>query len=236
VGIPEGAKLTSTEAYTAVTSQARQATEKSVEVFRNSAKTFTDQLDQFKLPTVDLIEPVARYFEYVQQAVDLNRDLATKWAELVTTMSGSFRDQAEKVTDIAKDQTNTVADLTIKQAEKAEQVAREQADKVEQAKREQAEAAEEAEKAKAREAKRVEREEARKAQQQADEAEEAEKAKAREAKRIEREEAKKAQEQAREAYEGLTKAELSDQLAERGLPKTGNIDDLIERLVSADSE
>ena len=54
--------------------------------------------------------------------------------------------------------------------------------------------------------------------------------------RIEREEAKKAQEKAREAYEGLTKAELSDQLAERGLPKTGNVEDLIERLVSADSE
>ena len=106
-----------------------------------------------------------------------------------------------------KDQTDIVADLTVKQAENAEQAAKEQADKAEQAKREQAEEAEEAEKAKAREAKRVEREAARKAQQKA-----------------------------REAYEGLTKAELSDQLAGRGLPKTGNIDDLIERLVSADSE
>jgi len=37
-------------------------------------------------------------------------------------------------------------------------------------------------------------------------------------------------------YEDLTKAELGDQLAERGLPKTGNVDDLIERLVNADSE
>ena len=196
-----------TEAYSAVAGQARQATEKSVEVFRNGAKTFTDQLDQFKIPTVDLTEPVARYFEYVQKAVDLNRDLATKWAELVTNSSGSFREQAEKVADIVKDQTNTVADLTVKQAEKAEQTAKEQADKVEQAKRELIE-----------------------------EAEEAEKAQVREAKRIERAEAKKAQEQAREAYEGLTKAELSDQLAERGLPKTGNVEELIERLVGADSE
>ena len=70
----------------------------------------------------------------------------------------------------------------------------------------------------------------------AEEAEEAEEAKAREAKRIEREEARKAQQEAREAYEGLTKTELSDQLAGRGLPKTGNVGDLIERLVSADSE
>ena len=34
---------------------------------------------------------------------------------------------------------------------------------------------------------------------------------------------------------GLTKADLSDQLAERGLPKTGNVDDLIDRLVEADN-
>ncbi len=226
----------STDSYTAVAGQARQATEKSVEVFKNAAQTFTNQFDAVKLPTVDLTEPVARYFEYVQQAVDLNRELATKWAELVTTLSGSVREQAEKVTGIVKDQTNTVADLTVKQAEKAEQAAKEQAEQAEQAKREQEQEAEDAEKAKAREAKRVEREEARKAQQQAEEAEEAEKAKAREAKRIEREEARKAQQQAREAYQGLTKAELSDQLAGRGLPKTGNLEDLIERLVSADSE
>jgi hypothetical protein len=199
--------MTSSEPYTAVATQTRQATEKSVEAFRTGAKTFTDQLDQVKLPSVDLTEPVTRYFEFVQKAVDLNREMATKWAELVTTLSGSVREQAEKVTGIVKDQTDTVADLTVRQAEKAEQTAREQADKVEQAKREQAE-----------------------------EAEEAEKAKAREAKRIEREEAKKAQEKAREAYEGLTKAALADQLAERGLPKTGNIEELIERLVSADSE
>jgi len=30
--------------------------------------------------------------------------------------------------------------------------------------------------------------------------------------------------------------ELADKLAERGLPKTGNVDELIDRLVSADSD
>jgi len=226
----------STDSYIAAAGQARQATERSVEVFKNAAQTFTNQFDAVKLPTVDLTEAVARYFQYVQKAVDVNRDLVTKWAELVTNLSGSVREQAEKVSGIVQDQTDTVADLTVKQAQKAEQTAKEQAEQAEQVKRKHAEEAEEAEKAKAREAKRVEREEARKAQQEAEEAEEAEKAKAREAKRIEREEARKAQQQAREAYEGLTKAELSDQLAERGLPKTGNVEDLIERLVSADSE
>jgi hypothetical protein len=58
---------------------------------------------------------------------------------------------------------------------------------------------------------------------------------AREARKMEREQARKAQAKAREPYEGLTKAELSDLLAKRGLPKSGNVDELIERLVEADN-
>ena len=59
---------------------------------------------------------------------------------------------------------------------------------------------------------------------------------AREARRGEREQAKRAHDKARERYEGLTKAELSDQLDKRDLPKTGNVDELVERLVEADSK
>jgi len=58
---------------------------------------------------------------------------------------------------------------------------------------------------------------------------------AREASKVEREQARKAQVTARKRYEGLTKAELSDLLAKRGLPKSGNVDQLIERLVEADN-
>ena len=173
--------MTSTEPYIAATTQARKVTEKSIEAWRNGAKTFTDQLERVRFPTIDLTEPVTRYFDSVQRAVDFNRDLATRWAELVTTLSGSVREQAAKVTGIVNDQTNTIADLTGKQAEKAEEIAKKQADTVEHAKKDQAQ-------------------------------------------------------QAREPYEGLTKAELIGQLTERGLPKSGTVDDLIERLVSADSE
>src|SRR5580704_10182489 len=56
------------------------------------------------------------------------------------------------------------------------------------------------------------------------------------AQRAAREQARRAHKRAREHYEGLTKAELSDQLAKRELPKTGNVDALIERLVEADSK
>ena len=88
-----------TEPYTNGAAQAREATEKSVETWKQGAKTFTEQVERGRqAATVDLTEPVARYFEYVQKSVDLNRDLATRWAELVTSLSGTVREQAEKVT------------------------------------------------------------------------------------------------------------------------------------------
>jgi hypothetical protein len=72
--------------------------------------------------------------------------------------------------------------------------------------------------------------------EQADKAEQAEKELAREARKAEREQARHAHDKARERYEGLTKAELSDLLDKRNLAKTGNVDELIERLVEADSK
>ncbi len=71
---------------------------------------------------------------------------------------------------------------------------------------------------------------------QAEVVEEAEKEQARLARKAEREAAKQEHEQAREQYEGKTKAELADLLADRSLPKTGTVDELIERLVSADAQ
>jgi hypothetical protein len=76
----------------------------------------------------------------------------------------------------------------------------------------------------------------RAAHQQAAQAEEAEKELARVARMAERDQAKHAHDKARERYEGLTKAELSDLLDKRNLPKTGNVDELVERLVQADSK
>lgn len=74
----------------------------------------------------------------------------------------------------------------------------------------------------------------RAAGEQAEQVEQAEHDLVREARRIERARARRVREKARASYEGLTKAELSDLLAERNLPKTGNRDDLVERLVEAD--
>ena len=119
--------MTITEPYTAVAAQARQATEKSVEAWRSGAKTLTDQLGHFTIPTIDLTKPVTGYFDYLQRAVDFNRDLAIRWAELVSTLSGSVREQAERAAGIVQDQADTVAELNVRQAAKAEQAAKEHA-------------------------------------------------------------------------------------------------------------
>ena len=123
-------------------------------------------------------------------------------------------------------------DLTIKWAEAAGMLsgaAREQAESVGGLVREQAESArgfvhEQAGKA------------GQAAREQAEQAEQAEKELAREARKADREQARHAHDKARERYEGLTKAELSDLLDQRHLPKTGNVDELVERLVEADSK
>ena len=72
--------------------------------------------------------------------------------------------------------------------------------------------------------------------EQAGQAQQAERELAREARQAEREQARHSRDKARERYEGLTKAELSDRLDQRNLPKTGNVDELVERLVEADSK
>jgi len=112
----------------------------------------------------------------------------------------------------------TLAGVARKRAESAGEVVRERAESVGEVVRERAESFEHA------------------AVEQAERAEQAQEEMAREARRIERQQARQAHEQARARYEGMTKAELSDLLAERNLPKTGNVDELVERLVEADGK
>jgi hypothetical protein len=118
-----------------------------------------------------------------------------------------WAEAAGTLSGAAREQAESVGGRVREQAESARDFVHEQAGKAEQAAREQAEMAEQAEKELAREARKAEREQA-----------------------------KHAHDKARERYEGLTKAELSDQLDQRHLPKTGNVDELVERLVEADSK
>ena len=174
--------MTSDHLYTAA-GQARETTERLAGPWKEGMKKLADQATMIPaMPPVDLNQSVQQYFQFVQRTVDLNRDLATSWAELVNTLTGPTREQAESFGRIVRDQADTLAGIAAQQAEKTHQVAQERGEQAEQAERE----------------------------------------------RVNQDRAK-----AREAYDGLTKAELSDQLGERGLPRTGNVDDLIDRLVEA---
>ena len=183
-----------TSHYSDAASQARNAADKTADLWTQGAQGLTGLVP--RLPQIDLIPAVERYFDLVQRMVDINRSLTVKWLQVTGTLTGVVRDQAESAADAVREMPASVGHVVHEQAAKAEQAVREQAEKAEQAEQE----------------------------------------RGREARKAEREQARQAYDQARERYEGLTKAELSDQLAARDLPKTGNVDELTERLIEADSK
>ena len=200
--------------------RARNAGEKTAGFWTRGARTVTDLVPG--LPRVDLVPAVERYFELVQRTVDINRRLTVRWAQAVGTLSGAVREKAESAGDLAREKAEAANNVMREQAEKAQQAALERVKKAEQAEKGLAQAG---------------REQPEKAKQAArEQAQKAEHGLARQARQAEREQVRRAHKRARERYEGLTKAELSDQLAKRELPKTGNVDALIERLVEADSK
>ncbi len=139
-------------------------------------------------------------------AVERYFDLVQRTVDINRRLAVRCAEVVGTLSGVVRDKTELAGDLVREKAEAAGTVMLEQAEKAQQA-----------------------------ALEQVDKAEQAEQELARRARQAEREQARQAHKRARERYEGLTKAELSDQLAKRGLPKTGNVDDLIERLVEADS-
>jgi hypothetical protein len=134
-------------------------------------------------------------------------ELVQRTLDISRDLTLKWAEAAGTLSGVVREQAESVSGLVREQGESVGGFVHEQADKAERAARE-----------------------------QADKAEQAEKDLAREARKIVGEQAKRAHDKARERYEGLTKAELSDQLDKRDLPKTGTVDELVERLVQADSK
>jgi uncharacterized protein HemX len=139
-------------------------------------------------------------------AVERYFDLVQRTVEINRRLAVRWAEAAGALSGAVREKAESAGDVVREKAEAAGDIAREQAENAERAAREQAAKAEQAEQELARQARQAEREQARQAHARA-----------------------------RARYEGLTKAELSDLLAKRELPKTGNIDELVERLVEADS-
>ena len=87
---------TSQNGYAA--SQARNAVDKTADFWTQGARGLTGRIP--RLPQIDLIPAVERYFDLVQRTVDINRYLAVKWVEAAGTLTGVVRDQAESAADV----------------------------------------------------------------------------------------------------------------------------------------
>ena len=169
-----------------------------------------------------------------RSAVDKTADFWTQGARTLTDRLPGLPQidlipAVERYFDFVQGAVDINRRLTIKLAEAAgtlSEMARDRAESAGNLVREKAESAGDIVRNKAESAERTAREQA----------EQAEKEQAREARFAERRQARQAHDKARARYQGLTKAELSDQLADRQLPKSGNTDELIERLVAADSK
>lgn len=139
-------------------------------------------------------------------AVERYFELVQRTVDLNRSLAIRWAQAAGTLSGAARERTESASGVLRERAESAGETVREKAATVEQAGREQAERAEQAQQELARETRRIERDQARRAHARA-----------------------------RERYEGLTKAELSELLAQRGLPKSGNVDELVERLADADT-
>jgi SAP domain len=140
-------------------------------------------------------------------AVESYFNLVQRTVQINRRLAVRWAEAAGALSGVVREKAESAGDVVREKAEAAGNVAREQAEQA-----------------------------GRAAHEQAAKAEHAEKELARQARHAEREQARQAHDRARQRYGGLTKAELSDLLAKRELPKTGNIDELIERLVEADSK
>ena len=200
--------MTLQDEYTGTARRTQQAWASAAEVWTENLQKVTDQVPAPVLPVVltDATAVVEQWFDFTERIAKVNREYVLTLAGVLDTLGGAVRQHADAVGEAVRDQVQAVSHTAKEQVDK---VAAAEREAIEAAEREQIEAAE--------------REQA------------AERKQARAARAAERAKARQAHESARERYEGRTKAELTEELGQRDLPKTGNIDELIERLVDADT-
>jgi len=202
--------LTVPTEYADTTRRAENLLTSTLESWKSGVSTVTDQFRAFPtlntFPQFDATRAVEQQFAVIKRVVDLNHEYARSLAEVANTLTGVTRQQIDSVSSAVREQVQGVSDAARSGVDTLERTARDQAQQVERAEAETRAAAEEAQRQQAQEAAQVERQQR-----------------------------KEAHDQARERYQGLTKKELSDEAGKRGLPKSGTVDELIERLVANDT-
>jgi hypothetical protein len=207
--------MTSTETVNAAADEVNGAVQRSAQLWQQGTRSLAEQAEQlWPFPQWDSVTDATRkYFEYLQDGLEVNKNVALKWIGALTSMTDALRDQLGTVTDFGQGHAEAISTWISSETETFEHAAKQQAEQVDKTQRQQAE--------RVQQAREEQQEQARQA--------------GREKVKQEREQVRRARQEARERYERLTKAELADELAERGLPKTGNVDELVDRLVSANS-
>lgn len=193
--------------YSVAASRAGDAVEKAMGLWARGIRQVTDRARvRPKLPQVDLVPPVERYFDFVEKTVEASRSRTIRWAKSATAMSDDVRQRAESAGDVVRGGAESVGVLVRGKAGAVEQATREESARAAKVAREQAEQTQRADQERASEARRVERERSRQVHQRA-----------------------------RQRYQAMTKSELSELLQKRDLPRTGNHEQLVDRLVEADA-
>jgi hypothetical protein len=193
--------------YSIAASRTGDAVEKAVSVWTRGVRQVTGHARvRPKLPQVNLVPPVERYFDFVQRTVETNRGRTVRWAKSATRMSETVRQRAESAGDVMRGRAESVGVLVRGKAGAVEQAAREESARA-----------------------------AKAARQQAEETQRADQERAHEARVVERERSRQVSQRARQRYQGMTKSQLSELLERRDLPKTGSHDELVERLVESDA-
>ena len=115
--------MTSPEQYAAVADQLRSATDKAAELWAQGAKALAQQAEALsKMTAGDPATGVQRYFDLLQQAVEVNTELASQWADAVRSMSEAFGSQVSTLTGITQQSMGPVGDVITVQADSAGRV------------------------------------------------------------------------------------------------------------------
>jgi hypothetical protein len=200
-------RTTISRQYSSSANRAGDAVGKAVSLWTRGVRQVTNRTRvSAKLPQVDLVPPVERYFDFVQRTVETNRGRTVRWAKSATALSDAVRQRAESAGNVVRGGAESVGVFMHSKAGAVEQIAREESARA-----------------------------AKVARQQAEETQRTDQERAREARLIERDRSGRVHQRARQRYQGMTKSELSDLLEKRNLPKTGSRDELVDRLAEADA-
>jgi hypothetical protein len=168
--------MTTTGQFTNMTDGVRTAVDSSTDLWRRGAEQLTaGALSTLPMPDPD--QAAAQYFEYLQRSLDINRQLAKKWADALSSLSDAGQSQVGSLGEAVRGHTEAIKDWLTAEIESLQEVGSARIEAVKQAGRE----------------------------------------------------------RARQRYQDLTKAELADELGRRDLSRTGTVDELLDRLVDAES-